>query len=166
VTDAAYPVPTAAPEPVAAPAVPPQAPPRRGRAVGATSFVLSLVAFVGDIAGGIVFIIAIVSAIGSLTSYFDQSGGGGDLSGAAGAVIFVVVAFLGGTLLALVGIILGIVAAATRRGRVLGVFGIILGALVLVSRIVFVVLVATTAASAPDLNGVDLNGLSGLTSGS
>lgn len=161
-TDAASPAPAPAPasEPLAPAPLPPAPAARRSRGLGATAFVLSLLAFLGDIVAGIVFLVAVASAIGSFGSAVGSGSTTGipDLSGAAGAGIVGLALPILGTLLALLGVILGIAAAATRRGRGLGVAGIIIGALVLVGRIVLIILVASAANS---VSSSDLNGLLG-----
>jgi hypothetical protein len=129
-------------------AVPPPFPsvtsaPRRG--IGTAGFVLSLLAFAGDIIGGIVLVVSLVSSIGDVATMLQGRSAG--FSGVAVGFVTLVLLGLGGTVLAIVGVILGIVAAARGRGRVLGVLAIILGALVLITRILGIVLIATSGGS-------------------
>jgi hypothetical protein len=135
------------PAAVAAPAVPPTppyapAPAAPRRALGVTGFVLSLLAFLGDFVVAIVLLATFISAIGSLAGFVEGKDTGG--FGAAAAVfVAAVLAGIAGTLLAVVGIILGCIAAARNRGRVLGVFAIVLGGLVIVTRILLLIGIAT-----------------------
>jgi len=59
----------------------------------------------------------------------------GSLGSAIGVLIVGAVAVFGGLLFALLAVILGLVAAIRNRGRVLGVFGIIFGLLILIGHI-------------------------------
>jgi hypothetical protein len=135
------------PTPVAAPAVPPTPayappPPTPRRALGATGFVLSLLAFLGDFVVAIVLLATFISAIGNLVGYL-QGQDAGAFGAAAAAFVAAILAGIAGTLLAVVGIVLGCIAAARNRGRVLGVFAIVLGGLVIVTRILLLVGIAT-----------------------
>lgn len=128
------------PVPVAGPPAAPQ--PRPRRALGATGFVLSLIAFLGDIVIGIVLIATFITAIGNLVTFLEGRDGG-SFGAAAAVFIAAILAGIGGTVLAVVGLILGCVAAARNRGRVLGIFAIVLGALVLLTRILGIIAIAS-----------------------
>jgi hypothetical protein len=137
------PVVPVAPATPQAPYAPPSQPVAPRRALGTTGFVLSLLAFLGDFVVGIVLIGTFISAIGSFAGFIEGKDDGG-FGTAAAVFIAAIVVGLAGTLLALAGVILGSIAAARNRGRVLGVFAIVLGALVLVTRILLIIASATS----------------------
>jgi len=68
----------------------------------------------------------------------------GSLGSALGIVVIVIIVIFGGMLFALLAVILGLVAAIRNRGRVLGIFGIIFGLLILIGHISAIVGVAMT----------------------
>jgi hypothetical protein len=129
--------------PPAAPAEPPAvpvdtptevevAPPKKkSGALGGFALILSILAIVGDIVVFIVGIVSIVSAVNGVNlQEFDVSG----ILAALGAFAIIAVwAFFGGLILGVLALLLGLIAAIKGRGRVAGVFAIILSILVLVT---------------------------------
>jgi hypothetical protein len=116
------------------------APRRRG--IGAAAFVLGLLAILGDLIGVTVALFTLLGAVtnlGQTLTNVDNS-----LGAFLGVIILEFVVFFGGILFAVLAVILGIVAAARNRGRVLGVFGVIFGLAVLVTHIVLGITVATS----------------------
>ena len=116
---------------------------RRRRGLGAAAFVLGLLAILGDLIGVTVALFTLLGAIGNLgqllTTNVDNS-----LGAFLGVIILEFLVFFGGILFAVLAVILGIVAAARNRGRVLGVFGVIFGLLVLVTHLVLGISLATS----------------------
>jgi len=110
------------------------APTRRRRGIGAAAFVLGLLAIFGDLIGIVVGLVTVLGAIGNLdqilTTNIDSS-----LGAFLGVIIVELIVFFGGILFGGLAVILGIVAAARNRGRVLGVFGVIFGLVVLLSHV-------------------------------
>jgi len=94
---------------------------KKGRAVGVWSFILGLIAVLGDLA----LIVFVVATLFSVISSF-QTGNYEAVLTALG-VAGVVVAGLGA--------LLGLIAIFTGRGRVIGVFGFLLSAAALATRI-------------------------------
>ncbi|MEP6842493.1 MAG: hypothetical protein ABJA11_03160 [Pseudolysinimonas sp.] len=125
---------------------PPSAPtlavaPRR-RGLGTAAFTLGLLAILGDVVG---ILVAIVTLVGSVTNLGETvSNIDSSLGTFLGVIVLEFVLFFGGILFAAVAVILGIVAAVRKRGRVLGVFGVIFGAIVLISHVGLSVVVATS----------------------
>ncbi len=103
---------------------------------------LGLLAILGDLIGLIVAFFTVLGAIGNLgqilTTNVDNS-----LGAFLGVVILAFIVFFGGILFAALAVILGIVAVVRNRGRVLGIFGVIFGLVVLVSHIAFGIYVTT-----------------------
>ena len=98
---------------------------RKKRGIGAWSFVLGLLTALGDIAFVIWVVVVLVGAVGDL-----QTGNLAGIStaiGAAGLVIVALFVFFGGFVTAGLAALLGLIALVTGRGRVLGVFGLLLG---------------------------------------
>ncbi len=140
------PPPPAGSEPAAtgASAAPPAAPRRRG--VGATAFVLGLLAILGDLIVIVVALFTLLGAIGNIgqtLTNVDNS-----LGAFLGVIVLEFIVFFGGILFAALAVILGIVAAVRNRGRVLGVFGVIFGLVVLVSHVALWIY-ATTSGTVP-----------------
>ena len=134
---AATPLAATAPAAVVAPV---EVKPRRG--VGAAAFILGLLAILGDFVALIVGLIAFAGAITNLGGVLNDPTG--SLGSAIGVVVIAAIAVLGGLLFALLAVILGLVAAIRNRGRVLGVFGIIFGLLILIGHISAIVGIAMT----------------------
>jgi len=133
--------PDATPLPVATPLPAGAAAPRR-RGMGAAAFVLGLLAILGDLIGVVVALFTLLGAVtklGQTLTNVDDS-----LGAFLGVIILEFLVFFGGILFALLAVILGIVAAARNRGRVLGIFGAIFGLGVLVTHLVIGVTVATS----------------------
>jgi len=131
-------VPAAPPAAVVAPPV--AAKPRRG--LGAASFILGLLAIFGDLIALVLGLIAFAGAITNIGGVLNDPTG--SLGSAIGVIIVVAIAVFGGLLFALLAVILGLVAAIRNRGRVLGVFGIIFGLLILLGHISTIVGIAMT----------------------
>jgi hypothetical protein len=127
-TPAETPAVPVAPAPAGAVAPVDPAPPK-GKGLGVFALILGLLAFLADFA---VLVFAIVQIV-SLTQNFDVQG---LLLSLGGLAAFAVISFFGGIVAAALAVILGLVAAIKNRGRVAGVFGVIFGVLVLVSRLV------------------------------
>jgi len=135
-------------------AVPPPAPVSRGtsdaqqtvaprrRGIGTAAFVLGLLAVLGDLVGVTVALFTLLGAVtnlGQTLTNVDNS-----LGAFLGVIIVEFLVFFGGILFALLAVILGIVAAARNRGRVLGIFGVIFGLAVLAVHLVLGITVATS----------------------
>jgi hypothetical protein len=134
-------------EPAAEPVVAAPAPvvaERKKRGVGAWSFVLGLLTSLGDIAFLVFGIIAVVGGASAIFSG-DYSGLSTAL-GAAGLVLVALFVFFGGFVTAGLAALLGLVALVTGRGRVLGLFGLLLAAAAIVVRVLIL-----TAGFSPDL---------------
>jgi hypothetical protein len=109
--------------------------PRRG--LGIWSLALGLVALLGDV------IVVVVVADAARSLNVDINSG---LSNLFVAAVTSVIILVGGFLASIASLILGIMAVARGRGRVLGVIGILLSILVILSYAVGVILVATAGA--------------------
>lgn len=127
-TPADAPVVPAAPVADAA-VVPAAAPAPKGKGLGIFAMILGLLAFIGDI---VLLIIAVVGFVGLASSV---TGGTFDLSslllGLGGFLFIAFISLIGGLIVAALAILLGIIAAVKNRGRGQGIFGAILGFLVL-----------------------------------
>ena len=128
---------TEAPAPYTGSAVPATAEaaaetPRRG--LGIWSLVLGLLAVLGDV------IVVVVVADAARSVSVDINSGLANLFTAA---VIAVVIMIGGFLVSITGLILGIMAVARDRGRVLGVIGMLLCILVVLSYVIGIILVAT-----------------------
>lgn len=106
--------------------------PAKGKGLGVFALILGLLAFVGDI---VVFIAAIVQAA-SVISNFDPTNLSSIALGLAGFAFVVFIAFIAGLAVGLLAVLLGLIAAIRNRGRVAGIFGVIFGGLVVLSRII------------------------------
>ena len=116
--------------------------PRRRRGIGTAAFILGLLAILGDIVGIAIALFTLLGAVtnlGETLSNVDNS-----LGAFLGVIILEFLVFFGGILFAVLAVILGIVAAVRNRGRVLGVFGVIFGVLVLAAHVVLGITVATS----------------------
>lgn len=114
----------------------------RRRGTGAAAFVLGLLAILGDLIG---IVVALFTLLGSITHLGETlSNVDNSLGAFLGVIILEVIVYFGGIVFGLLAVILGIVAAARNRGRVLGVFGVIFGLVILVSHIAFGISVATS----------------------
>jgi hypothetical protein len=135
------------PEPAAAPVVPaaataPQTPvavtppvvaEKKKRGAGIWSFILGLVAVLADI-GVVIFVLITLFGVLSAFSAGDLAGVSAALS-VAGIGFLLVVVFFGGFLVAGLGALLGLIALFAGRGRVIGIFGLLLSAAALGVRI-------------------------------
>jgi len=123
--------------------------PRR-RGIGAAAFVLGLLAILGDLIGLIVAFFTLLGAVthlGQTLTNVDNS-----LGAFLGVIILEFIVFFGGILFALLAVILGIVATVRNRGRVLGIFGVIFGLVVLVTNVSFGIFIATSG-NVPGVTG-------------
>jgi len=112
--------------------------PRRG--LGAAAFVLGLLAILGDLAALVIGLIAVAGAITNVSGVLTDPTG--SLGSAIGVLVIAAIAVFGGLLFALLAVILGLAAAIRNRGRVLGVFGIIFGLIILIGHISAIVGIA------------------------
>jgi hypothetical protein len=119
--------------------------PRRG--IGVAAFVLGLLAMLGDLIAIVLAFIALAGAISNLGATLDDPAH--SLGSAIGVLIIIAIAFFGGMLFALLAVILGLVAAIRNRGRVLGVFGVIFGLLILIGHIGVIIAAATSGNGMP-----------------
>jgi hypothetical protein len=105
--------------------------PRKGRGVGVASLILAILAMLGDLLAIVVGVVSLASIFGN----FDVSTMEfGPIIAALGAfAVVAVVVFFGGFIFAGLGLLLGIIAIASNRGRVPGVFGVIFSVLVLIT---------------------------------
>ncbi|HEY4226363.1 MAG TPA: hypothetical protein VGM70_11160 [Pseudolysinimonas sp.] len=152
-TDDLFPDATAHPAaavPPAVPVTPPAAPGAvvapaaavRRRGVGVAAFVLGPLALLGDLVGIIIAFATFASAITNIGTELDNVDD--SLGALLGVIIVEFIIFFGGIVFGLLAVILGIVAAVRNRGRVLGVFGVIFGLVVLISHVVLLVAVTTS----------------------
>jgi len=144
VTPAATPVaatPPATPAPVseaAAPVVVVEK--KKGRAVGVWSFILGLLVILADLALIVFVVVTLFSVITALQSGLAT----GDFEtvtsalGIAGVGFLLFVVFIGGFVVAGLGALLGLIAIFTGRGRVIGIFGFLLSAAALGTRIAMI----------------------------
>jgi len=115
---------------------------RRRRGIGTAAFVLGLLAILGDIVGITVALFTLLGAVtnlGETLTNVDNS-----LGAFLGVIILEFLVFFGGILFAVLAVILGLVAAVRNRGRVLGVFGVIFGVVVLAAHVVLGITVASS----------------------
>ena len=120
--------------------------PRR-RGIGVAAFVLGLLAILGDLIGVTVALFTLLGAVTDLPhtlTNVDNS-----LGAFLGVIILEFLVFFAGILFALLAVILGIVAAARNRGRVLGVFGVIFGLAVLATHVALGISIATSGGNVP-----------------
>jgi hypothetical protein len=137
----------ATPTPAAPGTVMVPAAPVRRRGIGVAAFVLGLLALLGDVIGIIIAVVTFASAItdiGTELSNVDDS-----LGSLLGVIVVEFIFFFGGIIFGLLALILGIVAAVRNRGRVLGVFGVIFGLVILLSHIGLLIAVATSGGNVP-----------------
>lgn len=106
----------------------------RRRGPGIWSLILGVLAVLGDV----IVVVVIVEA--ARTVSVDINSGLANLFAAAVVAVIVMIA---GFLVSLTGLILGILAVARGRGRVLGVVGMMLSIMVVLSYVIGIVLVAT-----------------------
>lgn len=116
------------------------APRRRG--IGTAAFILGLLAVLGDVVGILIALFTLLGAVtnlGQTLTNVDNS-----LGAVLGVIILEFLVFFGGILFAVLAVILGIVAGVRNRGRVLGIFGVIFGAVVLATHLVLGISIATS----------------------
>jgi hypothetical protein len=157
-TDELFPEATPVPGAIVPPP-PPQAPAdpaaastgaQRRRGLGSAAFVLGLLAILGDLIGIVVALFTLLGAVtnlGQTLTNVDNS-----LGAFLGVIVLEFLVFFAGILFALLAVILGIVAAARNRGRVLGIFGVIFGIVVLLTHTVLGITVATSG-NVPGVTG-------------
>jgi hypothetical protein len=109
---------------------------KKGSAVGVWSFILGLLAVLGDLALIVFMIVTLFSAISS----FQTGNYEAVLSalGVAGIGFLLFAVFIGGFIVAGLGALLGLIAIFTARGRVIGIFGFLLSAAALGTRIALI----------------------------
>lgn len=140
-SDPTTPVPSTAAPSTAAPgaAAPVAATPvveKKGRAVGVWSFILGLLAVLGDLA---LIVFVLVTLFGVISSF--QTGNYEEVLsalGVAGIGFLLFAVFIGGFVVSSLGVLLGLIAIFTGRGRVIGVFGFLLAAAALGTRIALI----------------------------
>lgn len=103
--------------------------PPKGKGLGIFAMILGLIAFLTDL-GVLIFAIA---QIINLTQSFDVAS---LMLGLGGFIVFAFIAFWGGIVVGALAVLLGIIAAVKNRGRGAGIFGTILGILVLGSHVI------------------------------
>lgn len=126
---------------VAAP-VPPVVEKKRSRAIGGWAFALGLLTVIGDV----VFVVVAVTTSAGLLSQLSAALQGGELSailgGVFGVVIYALIVFGGGFLVAGVAALLGLIALISGRGRVLGLFGLLFAAAAILVRVLLIAAVS------------------------
>jgi hypothetical protein len=112
---------------------PPTVESRKKRGAGIWSFVLGLIAVLGDIAV-VIFVVVSLFAVFSAFSAGDIEALATGLQ-VAGLGFVLIVAFVGGFVLAVVGALLGLIAVFGGRGRIIGIFGLLLSAAAIAVRV-------------------------------
>lgn len=121
--------------------------PRKGRGLGIFALVLGILGVLGDL----MVAIALGAQIASLAGGFEWT----SLLTAFLSVAFLgFIAFFGGLVVGGLALLLGIIAAVKNRGRVAGVFGAILGFLVLGSHLIILILIAAAGSAVSGVPGV------------
>jgi hypothetical protein len=106
-------------------------PKKKSGALGGFALILSILAILGDLVVIIFGVITLVSAVNGLDMQALDFGG---ILAALGAFATIAVfAFFGGLILGALALLFGLIAAIKGRGRVAGVFAIILSILVLIT---------------------------------
>ncbi|MEO5920805.1 MAG: hypothetical protein ABIQ01_06650 [Pseudolysinimonas sp.] len=106
-------------------------PPKKSGALGGFALVLAILAILGDLA---VIIFGVISFVGLANNFDTSTFEVSSFVTALGAFgVIGAVGFFGGIILALLSLLFGIIAIAKRRGRVAGVFAVILSILVLIT---------------------------------
>lgn len=106
-------------------------PKKKSGALGGFALVLSILAILGDLVVIIFGVITLVSAVNGIN--LDTLDFSGILAAMGAFAAIAVFAFFGGLILGLLALLLGLIAAIKGRGRVAGVFAIILSILVLIT---------------------------------
>jgi hypothetical protein len=124
---------------------------KKSRAVGVWSFILGLIAVLGDLALIIFLAVTVFSVIAELQVAMQTGEYNSILSipGIAGVGVLLFVVFIAGFAIAGLGALLGLIALFTGRGRVIGVFGFLLSAAALGTRIALI----TSGLNLTSLNG-------------
>lgn len=122
-TPAVPPAQPATPAAVPAETAPPA---KKRRALGAWSFVLALLAVIGDLIVTVMIVVAVVGGINTVSSTGSFDGIGEMVALLGAGLVFAGIVFIGGLLFALLSILLAIIGFVRRSGIVLGVFGVIL----------------------------------------
>lgn len=124
---------------------------KKGRAVGVWSFILGLIAVLADLALIIFVVVTLFSVIADLQSAISTGEFSSVLSipGIAGVGFLLFIVFIAGFVVAGLGALLGLIALFTGRGRVIGVFGFLLSAAALGTRIALI----TSGLNITALNG-------------
>jgi hypothetical protein len=113
---------------------------KKSRAVGVWSFILGLIAVLGDLALIIFVVVTLFSVIADLQAALATGEFGSVLSipGIAGIGFVLFIVFIAGFAVAGLGALLGLIALFTGRGRIIGVFGFLLSAAALGTRIALI----------------------------
>jgi hypothetical protein len=124
---------------------------KKSRAVGVWSFILGLIAVLADLALIIFVVVTLFSVLADLQAAMQTGEFNSVLSipGVAGIGVLLFVAFIGGFVVAGLGALLGLIALFTGRGRVIGIFGFLLSAAALGTRIAII----TSGLNLTSLNG-------------
>lgn len=141
-------------DPAAPPAVPdqqpaPAAPAKKRRGLGIWSFVLAVLAVIGDI----IVVVAFFATLGAVLQ--DPANA---LAGAFGFLALAAIAYIGGYIVAGLALLLGIIGAILGHGRVLSILGIIFSVGVIVAHL----LVGGGFGGLTDMIGGGLAGFGGL----
>jgi hypothetical protein len=125
------------------------APRKKSGALGGFALVLAILAVLGDI---VVIIFGVVTLATAVNGFDMSTFEFGPILAALGAFAAIaVIAFFGGMILAVLGLLLGLIAAIKGRGRVAGVFAIILSVLVLITHGSIALAIAQTGDSLTNL---------------
>jgi hypothetical protein len=125
------------------------APRKKSGALGGFALVLAILAVLGDI---VVIIFGVVTLATAVNGFDVSTFEFGPILAALGAFAAIaVIAFFGGMILAVLGLLLGLIAAIKGRGRVAGVFAIILSVLVLITHGSIALAIAQTGDSLTNL---------------
>jgi hypothetical protein len=103
--------------------------------VGRAALILGILAVLGDLIGIVVAVIALASAVTHVNETLNNVDN--SLGAFIGVIVLEFAVYGGGILLGLIAVGLGIIAALRRRGRVTGIVGAALGALVVISHVIF-----------------------------
>jgi len=152
--------PPPAAEPAVTPAVPAatstevvvEAPKKKSGALGGFALILAILAILGDL---VVIIFGVVTLATAVNGFDISTFEFGPILAALGAFAAIAVfAFFGGMILAVLGLLFGLIAAVKGRGRVAGVFAIIFSILVLITHGSIALAIAQTGDSITNLTSV------------
>jgi hypothetical protein len=124
--------------------------PASRRGLGIAALILGVLAVLGDLVGIVVAFVALAGAVthpGETLGNVDNS-----LGAFLGVIVLEFAVYGGGIVFGLLAVLLGVIAAVRRRGRVVGLVGAILGALVVVSHAVLGIVIGTSG-NVPGVTG-------------